>query len=67
LRGRSIAPSSGLLLAADQPEHVVFPAPLGPTSPTFSPELIWNDRIDEQDLPAVLLGHRAERDHDAAL
>src|SRR5258706_6830508 len=43
LRGRSIAPSSEVSSPVMRRKMVVLPAPLGPTSPTFSPGLSWND------------------------
>ncbi len=63
LRGRSMTPSSGCSSPAIRRKMVLLPAPLGPTSPTFSPGLIWKRGVDEQDLAAVLLGDAGERDH----
>src|SRR5688572_33350228 len=43
LRGRSIPPSSGRSSPTISRHTVLLPAPFGPTSPTFSPALIWNE------------------------
>src|SRR5688572_9068892 len=42
-RGRSTAPSSGCSSPVINRKMVVLPAPLGPTRPTFSPGLSWNE------------------------
>jgi len=36
-------PSSGCSSPAIMRKSVVLPAPFGPTNPTFSPVLSWND------------------------
>src|SRR6476661_5795796 len=41
--GTETSPSSGSSSPTTMRKSVVFPAPLGPTSPTFSPGLSWND------------------------
>src|SRR5687767_11130386 len=41
--GTDTSPSSGASSPTIIRKRVVLPAPLGPTRPTFSPGLIWND------------------------
>src|SRR4051812_34368912 len=41
--GTETSPSSGSSSPTTMRKSVVFPAPLGPTRPTFSPGLSWND------------------------
>ena len=55
LRGRSTAPSSGCSSPVIRRNIVVLPAPLGPTSPTFSPGLIWNDASTNRICPPYCL------------
>src|ERR1043165_7612642 len=43
LRGSETSPSSGVSSPTVMRKSVVLPAPLGPTSPTFSPGLNWKD------------------------
>jgi hypothetical protein len=57
----------GLLLAGDQPEHRGLARAVGPDQADLLAGVDLKRRIDEQDLSAVLLAHRAERDHAAAL
>ena len=42
LFGTETVPSSGLSSPTTMRNSVVLPAPLGPTSPTFSPGFNWN-------------------------
>ena len=53
--GRSIAPSSGCSSPTISRNTVLLPAPLGPTSPTFSPGLIWNDASTNRIWPPYCL------------
>src|SRR6185503_781296 len=57
----------GLVLAGDQPEHRGLARAVGPDQPDLLAGVDLERRVDEQDLPAVLLADRAERDHEAAL
>src|SRR6478609_1608627 len=41
--GTETSPSSGSSSPTTMRKSVVLPAPLGPTRPTFSPGLSWND------------------------
>ena len=41
--GTDTSPSSGASSPTIMRKSVVLPAPLGPTRPTFSPGLIWNE------------------------
>ena len=53
--GRSTAPSSGDSSPTISRNTVLLPAPLGPTSPTFSPGLIWNDASTNRIWPPYCL------------
>ena len=41
--GTETSPSSALSSPTIMRKRVVFPAPFGPTRPTFSPGLSWNE------------------------
>ena len=41
--GTETSPSSGASSPTIRRKSVVLPAPFGPTSPTFSPGLSWNE------------------------
>src|SRR5687768_14078321 len=43
LRGTDTSPSSGVSSPTIMRNSVVLPEPFGPTSPTFSPGLNWNE------------------------
>src|SRR5882757_4031309 len=54
--GTETSPSSGSSSPTTMRKSVVFPAPFGPTSPTFSPGLSWNDASTKTScLPYCLL------------
>src|SRR6478736_10426452 len=54
--GTETSPSSGSSSPTTMRKSVVFPAPLGPTRPTFSPGLSWNDASTKTScLPYCLL------------
>ena len=61
--GTETSPSSGASSPTIMRKSVVLPDPLGPTRPTFSPGLSWNERVDEEDLPSVLLTDFGEGNH----
>src|SRR5437868_4733198 len=48
-------PSSGSSSPASMRNTVLLPAPFGPTSPTFSPGLIWNDASTNRIWPPYCL------------
>src|SRR5215469_10931431 len=54
--GTETAPSSGVSSPTTIRKSVVLPAPLGPTSPTFSPGFNWNEASTKSNcLPYCLL------------
>src|SRR5216684_5576735 len=54
--GTETSPSSGTSSPTTMRKSVVFPAPLGPTRPTFSPGLSWNEASTKTScLPYCLL------------
>src|ERR1700722_2592963 len=54
--GTETAPSSGVSSPTTMRNSVVLPAPLGPTSPTFSPGFNWNEASTKSNcLPYCLL------------
>src|SRR6266481_1616462 len=54
--GTETSPSSGTSSPTTMRKSVVFPAPLGPTRPTFSPGLSWNEASTKSTcLPYCLL------------
>src|SRR6185503_5490551 len=55
LRGFSTAPSSGASSPTMRRKTVLLPAPLGPTSPTFSPGLIWKEASTNRICPPYCL------------
>src|SRR6266446_4994313 len=54
-RGRSTLPSSASSSPVMRRKMVVLPAPFGPTSPTFSPGLIWNEASTNKICPPYCL------------
>src|SRR5215210_7810758 len=56
LRGTDTSPSSGCSSPMIMRNKVVLPEPFGPTNPTFSPALSWNDASTKRTcLPYCLL------------
>src|SRR5207249_2629344 len=53
----------GLIFARDQPKHRALAGTIGPDEPDLLARIDLERCVDEQDLAAVLLADRAERDH----